>query len=168
VHGAVLVVDGAVWVVAIGLADEARGGGQIGFAPGTELEICGQIHVQLARSSCQRLHQEEAAIDSKSGGAKGRSEAAGGMEKQLRLDAVDMRRVEQQLEEVPQEHFFASVGRAGGCVAAVRDAGKSEDVADHRLGLLVDAEDVAGDIAGLHGGVAGQHAVVQVLHQQAG
>ena len=130
--------------------------------------FCRQIHLGRAAAACQRLHQEETAKDLKSGGAKGWSEAAGGMEQQLRLDAVDVRRVEQQFEEVPQQGFFAGVGRAGGSVAAFVGAGESEDIADHRLGLLVDAEDVTGHMAGFDGGVAGQHAVVQVLHQQPG
>ena len=90
------------------------------------------------------------------------------MEKQLRLDAVDVRRVEQQLEEMPQQRFFRGVGRAGPSVCAVRRAGQSEYIADDGLGLLVDAEHVARHLAGFKGGVAGQHVVVEILHQQPG
>ena len=49
---------------------------------------------------------------------------------------------------------------------AVGSAGQGEHVADHRLGLLVDAEDVAGHLVRLKRRVARQHVVVEILHQQ--
>ena len=57
---------------------------------------------------------------------------------------------------------------AGSQRSPVSAAGQGKDVADDGLCLLVDAEDVAGYLAVLDGGVAGQHVAVKVLHQQPG
>jgi len=54
----------------------------------------------------QGLHHEEATEDFKPDLAKGRSKLAGGMQKQLRLDAVNVRRIQKQLEQVPQQRIF--------------------------------------------------------------
>ena len=47
------------------------------------------------------------------------------------------------------------------------EAGHGEDIANDGLGLFVDAEGIAGDLAGVDGPVAGQHVAVEILHEQA-
>ena len=47
-------------------------------------------------------------------------------------------------------------------------AGQGKDVADDGLGLLVDAEGIAGDLTCLEGRVAGEHVAVEILHQKFG
>ncbi len=102
------------------------------------------------------LHHEEAAEDLEAGLAEGPGVSAGWVQKQLRFDAVDLRRVQQQLKEMPEQGFLHFVSRG-------RRAGQGKDVADNGLGLLVDAEGIAGDLAILQGRVSGQHVVVQIL-----
>ena len=75
------------------------------------------------------------------------------------------------LEQMAQQSLFDLVGRSAAPSRGAGDpdrSGQGKDVADHGLGLLVDAEDVAGDLAGLQRRVAGQHVVVEILHQQLG
>ena len=64
---------------------------------------------------------------------------------------------------MPEQRFLHFVG---GALPVRRGAGQGKDVADDRLGLLVDAEDIAGDLACLQGRIAGQHVAVEILHQQ--
>ena len=47
-------------------------------------------------------HQKEPAKDLKSRVAEDRAERAGGMQKQLRFDALDVRRIEQQFKQVTE------------------------------------------------------------------
>ena len=89
-----------------------------------------------------------------------------GMQKQLRLDALDVRRVEKQLKEMPEQCFFDGRGRSGRSACSIRLAWQSEDIADDGLGLLVDTKDVAHYAAGCKRRVAGKHVVIEILHEQ--
>ena len=104
---------------------------------------------------------------------------AGGMEQELRFDAVDVGRVEQRFEEVLEQGLFDLVGGerdgvfgnrgvAGFGIEAGPLAAEGEDVADDGLGFFVDAEGIAGDLSGLDGRVTGEHVAVKVLHEELG
>jgi hypothetical protein len=90
------------------------------------------------------------------------------MEKQLRLDAVERRRVEQRLKKMPQESLFHFASRIGTESAACAGLREREDVADYSFGLLIDTEDISGDLACFERHVTGQHVAVKILHQQLG
>ena len=60
---------------------------------------------------------------------------------------------------MPQQGFFNLLGCG-------RLAGQRKYVADHGLGLLVDAEGIAGNVAVLQSRVAGQHVAIEILRQQ--
>ena len=155
VGGAVLIVDETVRVVGIGLGDEAAGGGQVVLAPRAQLEFTGHGRTSLIVHRRQGLDHEQAAIEGEAGLSKDGGKSAGGMEKELRLDAVHLGRILEGFEEVGQEHAldFArglglSIGERGGSFDRmdwlVID---SEDIADDGFALLVNAEGVAGDTA---------------------
>ena len=80
---------------------------------GRELQIAGQIRMRPAPAPRQGLHQEEPAEDFKSSRAKGWSKLAGGMQKQLRFNAVNVRRVQKQFEKMLQQRIFLGAHGAG-------------------------------------------------------
>ena len=174
VGGAVLVVDEAVGMAGVSLGDESGGGGQIVFAPGAQLEFAGQGGLRLIVKRRQVLNHEQAAIEGESGVGKDVYQSAGRMEQELRLDAVHLRGILQGFKEVAQKHALdfarglrASVrGWAGVGGRKHRLGFDGEDIADDRLAFLVDAEGVAGDAPAVDSGVAGQHVVVEILHEQ--
>ena len=86
------------------------------------------------------------------------------MQQQLGFDALHLRRVHDQLQQVLEQGLFDFMGRA----AVGAEAGQRKGVADDGLGLLVNAEGVADDLAVLQGRIAGQRVAVQVLRQQLG
>jgi hypothetical protein len=98
VMGTVLVVDDAVGVAAVGLRDEPAGGGQVVFAPGAELQAGSQIGCRVGPESLELLDKEEPAEDLETGRAEEVGVLARGVEQKLRLDAVDVWRVEQRLK----------------------------------------------------------------------
>src|SRR5208283_4591650 len=111
----------------------------------------------LVPHALQLLDHEQAAEELETGLLKGGGMHAGGMEQELRFDAVDLGRVEQRLKEVLEQGLldlvggerdgltgeaFAWLGIGAGPLAA-----ESKYIADHGLGLLVDAEGIAGDLS---------------------
>src|SRR5271170_619730 len=86
-----------------------------------------------------------------------------GMEEKLRLDAVDARGVDQELDQVVEQAKL-DIGR-GRCAVA---SGNDEGVANHCFVFFVDAENVAGDAAVFHSNVAGKDPRIQILQQQVG
>jgi hypothetical protein len=70
VDGAVLVVDDAVGMVAIGVGDELPGGRQVLVAPWAQLQFARQIHAGRIPETLQSLHHEEPAEDLETGLAK--------------------------------------------------------------------------------------------------
>ena len=83
------------------------------------------------------------------------------MEEQLRLDAIDARRVGEQFDEVLEEAKL-NFGRGMRTAAA----GHREGVADNRFVFLINSEYVAGGAAVLDGDVAGKNARVEILEEQ--
>jgi hypothetical protein len=116
-------------MLAVGLDDEAAGGGQIFVAPSTQFKFSGQVHAEWGRQTSKRPNHEEAPKDLKAGTAKKIGMGAGGVEEQLRFNTIHLWRVEQQLKKVPQQRLLNFV--------VVRAGGK--DIADDGLGLLVNA-----------------------------
>ena len=91
------------------------------------------------------------------------------MQEELGLDTVDAGRVQEQFEQVLEEAFFDLA--AGGFVmqAGAEDFFRQrEDIPDDGFGVFVDAEDVAGDAAGVYGDVAGEGAGVEILEEKLG
>ena len=105
-HRAVLVVDHAVGMPAVGREDQLRGGGQILVAPGAQFQPDGQMHARRSEVAIERApHQEppvvlEARIEEDAG------VGAGGVQQQLRFDAIHLRRVHQQLKKVAQQRLL--------------------------------------------------------------
>src|ERR1700690_2122343 len=73
---------------------------------------------------------------------------------------------------MPQQSLFDFVGLAVGAVGRggiIRiDSGQSKYIPDDSLGFFVDTECVAGDLTSLEGRIAGEHVVVEILHEQLG
>src|SRR5271170_2235750 len=85
------------------------------------------------------------------------------MKKELRLDAINARGVNEQFDEVLEE---AKLNFSRGVVAvAARDG---EGVADNRLVFFVYTENIAGGAAVLDSDVAGENAGVEILQEQVG
>ena len=155
VHGAVLVVDERIGMTAVGLGDETCGRVQILIAPGAQLQFGGKVHAGTSPAASQRLHQEETLVQLEPRLAEEDGMRSRWVEQQLRLDAIDLRRIEQGFKEMTEQGFFDCVGRprphgevAGGWLEKIgMVAGKGEHVADDCLGFLIDAEGVAGNLA---------------------
>ena len=152
--------------------NEPAGGIQVLVAPGTQLQSVWQLHAGRGEEAGERPHHEKPPMNLEAGIKKDAGVGAGGVEQQLGFHAVHLGRVLQQFEQVAEQRFlnlvswgFASLAFAGGAPISV-GAGQRKDVADDGLGLLIDAEDIADDMACLQGRVAGQHVAVDILHQQ--
>ena len=76
------------------------------------------------------------------------------MQQQLRLDAIDVRRVEKQLKKKLEQRFLNGRRLARFAADVFGSAGQREDIADDRLGVLINAEYVARYLTGLDGRIA--------------
>ena len=165
VQRAVLVVDLGVDVALVREVDEVGGGLVVLGQPATKDDVavgrlryaqCG-VCVQLAlhevaREAAEALVREE------------RGEGAGGVEQELRLDALDAGAGEDEGGEVAQEELQDGVatlvaGRAG-------EGGRREAIADDGLLRLVDAEGKALDDALVESDEAREGAAVEIVEQE--
>src|SRR6266849_5372830 len=91
---------------------------------------------------------------------KGTRDFSGVVRQQLRLHAMDARRLLQGFDDVSEQAFFdlVTVGTTGSVADRVAD----KEVADNALVLLVHKEGVAEDAAPLDGGIAGENFRVHV------
>src|SRR6266849_6129352 len=101
---------------------------------------------------------------------KGTRDFSGVVRQQLRLHAMDARRLLQGFDDVSEQAFFdlVTVGAAGSVADRVADRVAYEEVADNALILLVDKEGVAEDAAPLDGGVTGENFRVHVAEDHLG
>jgi len=117
----------------------------------TELEAGGQFGGGVGPETLELLDEEEAAEYFEAGIAKDAGVAAGVVEQELRLDAVDVGRIEQRFKEMREQGLLDLKGGlrrigVGSCAGRRWRTGKSEDIADDGLGFFVDAEGVTGHL----------------------
>src|ERR1700675_1731709 len=89
---------------------------------------------------------------------------SGVVRQQLRLHAMDARRLLQGFDDVSEQAFFdlVTVGTTGSVADRVADRVANEEVADHALVLLIDKAGVAEDAAPLDRSIAGENFRVHV------
>ena len=104
------------------------------------------------------LHVEPR-MHNKTGLAEGLFNGAGAIEEKLRLDPVDIRRVQQQIDERAQ-HGVGDVQGHRGIV------GQCKSVPDDGFVSLIDAEGEATDAAAVQGDEARQDAGIEVLDRK--
>ena len=114
----------------------------------------------LAERGKVDLHKE-ARVGGKTGCTEGLFDRAGAVEEKLRLDAVDVGRVQEEIEEGAKE----GVGDVQGCGWVV---GYCVGVSDDGFVSFVDAEREATDASAVERDEAGQDAGVEVLQEQLG
>ena len=88
------------------------------------------------------------------------------MQKQLRFNSLNVRRIQEQFEQMPEQGFFCRMAGRGFNSRISGRAGQGKNVANDRLVLFVDAENIAGDAPRLKRSEARQHVIIEILHQQ--
>ncbi len=167
---AVLVVDEGVDVSDVGLVDQLGGWLVVGWGPSAEFDVRWAVRrrrrVSLRAISGLRRAREvvlhvESRMHDEAGLEEGLFDGAGAVEEKLRLDAVDVGRVQEEIEEGAKE----GVGDVQGCGWVV---GYCVGVSDDGLVSFVDAEGETADASAIERDEAGQDAGVEVLQQQLG
>src|SRR5713226_4703475 len=149
-EGAVLIVDLGIDMAAVGGRDQGSGGLVILLRPGTDFKL-GRKRRQSRWRSLRMLADieihEHAGMAAEALLQKGTRDFSGVVRQQLRLHAMDARRLLQGFDDVSEQAFFdlVTVETTGSVADRIADRVADEEVADNALILLVDKEGVAED-----------------------
>jgi hypothetical protein len=157
--GAVLIVDHTVQMSTIGERDQPARGGEVAIPPGPQMQGCGHRRGRGREFAAQLPLHEDARIGLETMTREYLTELSLGMQQKLRLDPAGARGALQQLQRVLQQPRLDAV-RTFPCL------GGGKDISDHRLVLLIHAEDVTCGLAIFCRNKAGQDARIQVIEQE--
>jgi len=155
--GAVLVVDVAIDVSAIGGGDDVGGRLVVNLAPAMNLNLAGKRADRRGVGASDGEGEKKTAVTAKTFGEKWLGEAIGGVDEELGFDATDSGRLLEGADGVAEQLDFdfltAVVGGRG--VFNVK-------ISDDTLGAFIDEEAVAVDASALDGTEAGEDSGVGV------
>jgi hypothetical protein len=164
VEGTVLVINLRIDVVGVRVVNE-RGRSLVEVrGPGDKLSVFGQRRVGGAVDLQQRcgaeivLHEETRMRD-EAGFEERAVQGSGVVEEELRFNAMNAGRVEEELEEPVEESEIGLAGEVG-------IGGEGPGIADDGFIAFIDAEGVSADAAAVEGDKAREDAGVEVLKEK--